>query len=278
MDRRLFSDWWCPNCGTRLIPLAISQSEAIALLALHKGDCRRRPLIRCAEPGCFARVREDRLAEHVKGHDTEKDRPASMSGSTSPSKRSRHRPFSRRTDVPQGADGITAQPGRLLSGLPQEGRCEVCHRIMPSSYLPFHLESDGPGHPRTRVILPFRLLPPGVWGAGHILEYYRNEACRWLGGRSVDIQRLERIERLNPNRRSVGTRRHLGYILFEFVWSRAVILECPVEGNATYILWGDWHGLLQLTQSELCLKPNCMRVIRTDRSFGRVIAALDGQE
>jgi len=68
-----------------------------------------------------------------------------------------------------------------------------------------------------------------------------------------------------------------GYILIEFSWSGAVLLECPVVGNATYILWGDWQGMLQLTKDELRLKPNCMRVIHTKNSFNKVAAALEAE-
>jgi hypothetical protein len=134
------------------------------------------------------------------------------------------------------------------------------------------------GRPGITAHFPFRLLPPGVWDVDHILEYYGNEARHWLDGRSVDNERLVKIGRLKPSRCSVGTAGYLGYILYEFPWSRAVVLECPITGNATYILWGDWQGMLQLTKSEMRRSSTCVRVIQTCRSFGRVIDALDGQK
>lgn len=149
---------------------------------------------------------------------------------------------------------------------------------MPSGYLPHHLKRDCPGRPGIAAHLPFRLLPPGAWDVDHILEYYRNEARHWLAGRSIDNERLVRIERLKPRRCSVGTEGYRGYILYEFPWSRAVVLECPINGNATYILRGDWYGMLQRTKSELRRNSTCLRVIHTCKSFGRVIDALDGQK
>ena len=176
-----------------------------------------------------------------------------------------------RTTVPHPAAAVS----QASSNQHKEACCEKCGRIMPASYLPRHLKEDCTDRVKAEARLPFRLLPPGVWGIDQILEYFRTEAHGWLAGRTVDEERLRRVERLNPRQRSVGTTGYQGYILFEFAWSSAVILECPVEGNATYILWDDWRGMLQLTKSELCLRPNCRRTIHTSRSFGRVIAELE---
>ncbi len=107
-----------------------------------------------------------------------------------------------------------------------------------------------------------------------ILEHYRNQVRRYLAGRIVDRERIRRIDRLNPSRWATGTMGYDGYILIEFSWSGAVLLECLVVGNATYILWGEWKGMLQLTKAELCLKANCLCVIHTENSFNKVEAAL----
>ena len=118
-----------------------------------------------------------------------------------------------------------------------DSRCEICNRIMSAWRIPEHLKLECPGRPGSAVRLPFRLLPPGPWKIDQILEYFRTEAHRWLGARSVDVERIRKIERLNPTQCSTGAMGYQGYILFEFSWSSAVVLECPVEGNATYILW-----------------------------------------
>ena len=157
----------------------------------------------------------------------------------------------------------------------KEGRCEKCGRIMPASYIPHHLKEDCTGRVGAEARLPFRLLPPGAWGIDQILEYFRTEQQGWLAGRTVDEERLRRIERLNPRQRILGTTGYKGYVLFVLAWWSAVVLESPVERNATYILWDDWRGMLQLTKSELCLRPNCRRTIHTARSFSRVIAELE---
>jgi len=191
-------------------------------------------------------------------------------------------------DPKVGSPASTVPPVAIVDphgtlGSSKEDRCEICDRILAPGTLPDHKQSRCPGRPVTGIgdsvsHLPFRLLPPGVWDVNHVLEYYSNEARHWLGGRIVDHERLRKIARLNPSHCSVGTEAQLGYILYEFSWSRAVVLECPVVGNATYILWDDWRGMLRLTKSELRSKTNCLCVRHTDRSFGRVRAALDRQK
>jgi len=314
----LFNDWCCPVCGAVLSPVPISQSETKRLLGAHdaakEGGCykprrRRQMRVPCPEPGCFARVREDRLPQHLGKHKAKltpvalraaetpqprlgrpeskltvaspslsgRQAPAPVPPSVGPALSERPKPASPKITVPPPVEIAVTQP-RGIPGSSREDRCEICHWIMPSGYLPHHLQWDCPGRPGIAAHLPFRLLPPGVWDVDHILEYYRNEARHWLAGRSIDNERLVRIGRLKPSRCSVGTEGYLGYILYEFSWSRAVVLECPINGNATYILWGDWHGMLRLTKSELRRNSACLRVIHTCKSFGRVIDALDGQK
>ena len=48
-----------------------------------------------------------------------------------------------------------------------------------------------------------------------------------------------------------GTKQWLGYIVFEFAWSKSAVLECPIEGNATYVLSGDWNRMHGVTKSQL---------------------------
>jgi len=73
----------------------------------------------------------------------------------------------------------------------------------------------------------------------------------WLADRMVDVQRIVRLRSLNPIRCYVGTKMWRGYILFEFDWSGAVVLECPITGNATYVLSGNWRGMLGETKRAL---------------------------
>lgn len=68
----------------------------------------------------------------------------------------------------------------------------------------------------------------------------------------VDWTRIERLtNELKPTLRSFGVRAWFGYAVYEFPYTKRVVVECPIEGNATYILWDDWQNRVQLTKGEL---------------------------
>jgi hypothetical protein len=58
-------------------------------------------------------------------------------------------------------------------------------------------------------------------------------------------------------------------VVFEFGYSRRVVLECPIEGNATYILSGNWKK--QVGHSKLYLRTNAASSVR--ESFTAVIGS-----
>lgn len=124
--------------------------------------------------------------------------------------------------------------------------------------------------------LSFRLLPPGSWNISHVVDYYSTEAQLWLGSREIQPERLRKLISLNPARCYVGTELWVGYILFEFTWCKAVVLECPIEGNASYIILGDWKKLAGFTKRELLnrFSRNCTRVVHKGEWLPRVREAL----
>ncbi|MBX5495755.1 MAG: hypothetical protein IRZ15_10515 [Bryobacteraceae bacterium] len=110
---------------------------------------------------------------------------------------------------------------------------------------------------RTSLItqrLPFVLLPPGTWNIQQVIDHYRrvsHDLPSGLNGHRIDWSRLEDIESLNPAACYVGRESWLGYVVFEFAHSQRVVLECPIEGNATYVLSGDWKLMVGHTKAEL---------------------------
>lgn len=78
-------------------------------------------------------------------------------------------------------------------------------------------------------------------------EYYRQQLDRLPTGmcqRDVDPDRLERIyKELDPVKCYRGTEQWYGYHAFEFAQCNRVLLECPIRGNATYALWGNWQRM-----------------------------------
>lgn len=97
-------------------------------------------------------------------------------------------------------------------------------------------------------IFPFELLPLESWDLVDVRKYYRTLAEKTSKHRFtqiIDWTRLDALLSLNPSRCSVGSKRWSGYVVFEFPRSPNVVLECPVTGNATYVLKGDWKALIR---------------------------------
>jgi hypothetical protein len=104
------------------------------------------------------------------------------------------------------------------------------------------------------VKLNFELLPPGSWSIDDVIAYYRREAAHFptdLAGRTIEWQRLAEIKTLRPKECYIGTDSWLGYVVFTFSYTSKVVLECPIEGNATYVLSGNWQAMVRHTKREL---------------------------
>ncbi|HEY9625350.1 MAG TPA: hypothetical protein V6C78_33835 [Crinalium sp.] len=102
--------------------------------------------------------------------------------------------------------------------------------------------------------LAFELLPPGSWSINDVIAYYRREAAYFptdLAGRAIEWQRLVELKALNPKECYIGTDLWLGYVVFTFNYTSKVVLECPIEGNATYVLSGNWQFMVRHTKQEL---------------------------
>lgn len=68
----------------------------------------------------------------------------------------------------------------------------------------------------------------------------------------IDWTRIEKIQdHLRPRLKSFGVHGWFGYAVYEFPYTDKVVVECPIEGNATYILWGDWQSQVKLSKGEL---------------------------
>lgn len=102
--------------------------------------------------------------------------------------------------------------------------------------------------------LAFELLPPGSWSINDVIDYYRREAAYFpcdLAGRAIEWQRLTEIKVLRPKECYIGTDSWLGYVVFTFDYTSKVVLECPIEGNATYVLSTRWQSMVKFTKREL---------------------------
>lgn len=94
--------------------------------------------------------------------------------------------------------------------------------------------------------LSFELLPHDISYSAEFMKRYFDDLNRRRGDPNfeIDWERIEKIKTLAPVKCYVGTHGWKGYIVFEFDYTKKVILECPVFGNATYILSGDWQKMI----------------------------------
>jgi hypothetical protein len=62
---------------------------------------------------------------------------------------------------------------------------------------------------------------------------------------------LLEIGRLSPSECYVGREGWKGYVVFTFESTSRVLLECPIEGNALYVLDENWKTMLGLSKGEI---------------------------
>jgi len=212
---------------------------------------------------CGVNVREDRMKKHLSER-CEKLRPK-----VSP----------RTVNAPP--PGPAAPSRKILL------ECRICKEKVRAECMQLHLKNVHP--PNNQNIrpqiptqcLPFELLPPGKWEYPQILDHYRRIAHTLsvdLRGRRLELYRLEAIETLKPCRRWVGKNTWSGYVVFEFSASDRVVLECPIEGNATYILWGDWKSMVGHTKGEIRehFADHYAKVVHKGTWLNRIREALRG--
>ena len=131
----------------------------------------------------------------------------------------------------------------------------------------------GIGIPVQRI--GWRVLPQGEWTLASILNNYselqrRNPHVRY------DLERIHAISRLKPSTCYIGDGEFDGYIVFTFEHTLKVVLECPIHGNAVYVMGGGWQALSRLSKFELLSRHNRLvtRIIHTGDWFQRLKSQL----
>jgi hypothetical protein len=126
--------------------------------------------------------------------------------------------------------------------------------------------------------LPFKLLPPGAWDVETVIGSYQNAnkfANNWCPPR-LDLGRLTALVSLGPTRCYLGTELWSWYVLFEFEAFGSSVLECPYEGNATYVILGEWASVVSHTKREIReeFSARCTKIVHKNEWLKRVSAAL----
>ena len=132
-------------------------------------------------------------------------------------------------------------------------------------------------------VLPWHLLPPDHMSFNGILSYYQSIETEFYTRhrKIVDRERVKKIMSLDPDRGYRGSDGFLGYVVYEFDRYNKVVLECPIYGNAVYLLYkNSWKS--QARHSKQHIRENYFgswaRVRHTESWFHRVRAELFSNE
>ena len=117
-------------------------------------------------------------------------------------------------------------------------------------------------------MIDWELLPAGAHPFHHILGYYHRLQHERPDMR-YDLTRLAQIVQLKPDRCYIAKGRLVGYIAFYFAACQTAVLEHPVEGNAIYILRGNWETLSRYSKADL----GSPRHMHTNHTSWRLVRA-----
>jgi hypothetical protein len=121
--------------------------------------------------------------------------------------------------------------------------------------------------------LSWRLLPPGEHPFSEIVRHYRGLQERNIHV-EYEIERLNRVYHLHPSSTFIGLDEFEGYIVFDFQNSQIAALECPIVGNAIYIIKGKWRPLSRLSKAELLRRQNVVRIVHSGNWVAKLEALL----
>lgn len=122
---------------------------------------------------------------------------------------------------------------------------------------------------RGLVTLDFEILPPSERTDEHVREYYRKAVSHGqLKGFSQD--RLDKMLALPRSGWLKGRAGFYGYIVLMFDHTEKVLLECPVEGNAIYVLDSGEERLLRMSKQELIESSEAKRIYHSGPWYQRL--------
>lgn len=98
--------------------------------------------------------------------------------------------------------------------------------------------------------LPWRVLPPGELSADAVRRHY-DTLQRTNPNIRYERERITKALSLRPEQYYVGMDEFEGYMVLTFARTSKVLMECPIFGNAIYILRSDWKRLSRLSKREL---------------------------
>jgi Translation initiation factor IF-2, N-terminal region len=203
-------------------------------------------------PDCHTWVPETEFEAHILKHERKTQQAAKRAKPFT-----KIRPGQKRIPPELRFNFIFPPMPKSVPPLPHEKLCLKCRLLVHPAAMDQHM-LDHHAHPKLPDIetaqVSFMILPAGHdWDYRTVFEHYqRLSRSHNFKHNAVDWTRIEKIQKhLKPKLKSFGVRGWFGYAVYEFPYTKRIVLECPIEGNATYILWGDWQNKIHLSKGEL---------------------------
>ncbi len=98
--------------------------------------------------------------------------------------------------------------------------------------------------------LSWRVLPPGELSVDSINKHY-GRLQRQNPRIKYERERIVKAFSLGPKECYVGKNEFEGYVVFTFSYTSKALLECPLYGNAIYIIDSDWKRWSRMSKQEL---------------------------
>lgn len=116
--------------------------------------------------------------------------------------------------------------------------------------------------------IPWKFFPKGEWTVEEIIKSFSKYATQ---NEIVDEKRLRKIvSNLKPSVCYISEDGFNRYIAFCFDWTEKVILECPIYGNAIYIIKENWQEITKLSKWEARQLSQVTVIRHSDNWFERL--------
>jgi hypothetical protein len=116
----------------------------------------------------------------------------------------------------------------------------------------------------------FEIAPPGEQSDEHVRRYYREVVGRDQLEGVFSQDRFEKMLALPRSGWQKGKAGFYGYIVLMFDHTERVVLECPVEGNAIYVLDSGEDRLLKMNKQQLRESGEAKRIFHRGSWYQRL--------
>lgn len=135
-------------------------------------------------------------------------------------------------------------------------------------------ETERAFEPKPTGTFQWEFLPPGEATPDRIRRYYEEVMSRGTLDGFLP-ERLEKVLALPYESWFQGKAGFYGYSIFTFAHTEKVLFECPVYGNAIYVLTSSEERLLRMTKQELRESGEARKILHTGEWYQRLKRELE---